>query len=284
MDLKMLEATPPWDWPRDAAETILEALRDKQAEEENRFLAVSLAGDFVVVNDDLCEELMSIVKSNEEPDELRARAAISFGPALEEAEIDDIDDLPAEGADGFDDEGFSPISKQMFETIKTTLRQVFDDESVPTIVRRRVLEGSVRASQDWHADAIRDCYSSDDEDWKLTAVFCMRHIRGFDESILESLDSENPDILYEAVCAAGNWQIKDAWRRVTSLLDSEDTEKDLLIATIEAAGFIRPNDALLVLGDFLDSEDEDIKEAAFEVISLAEGPMDDDEEDDEDFF
>jgi hypothetical protein len=270
MDPRMLEATPPWDWPRDAAETILKALQDKQAEEKDRSLAAELAGDSVVVNDELCEALLSVVDANDEPDELRARAAIAFGPALEEADMDD-----------FEEDGFSPISKQTFEKIQTTLHRTFSVESVPTEVRRRVLEGSVRAPQDWHADAIRDSFSSDEKDWKLTAVFCMRYIRGFDKLILESLDESDPEICYEAVCAAGNWQVRGAWRHITALLKSKKTEKNLLLAAIEAASFIRPKEARLVLGDFLHSRDEDIKEAAFDAISMAEGPLDEDEGDEE---
>jgi hypothetical protein len=52
-----------------------------------------------------------------------------------------------------------------------------------------VLEASVRAPQDWHLDAIREAYSSTDEAWSLTAVFCMRFVRGFNEQILEALES-----------------------------------------------------------------------------------------------
>lgn len=44
---------------------------------------------------------------------------------------------------------------------------------VPKEVRRRVLEGSVRAPQDWHKDAITEAYAGNDELWKLTAVFAM---------------------------------------------------------------------------------------------------------------
>ena len=108
------------------------------------------------------------------------------------------------------------------------------DASVPEDVRRRILEASVRAPQDWHQDAIRAAYASDDDAWRLTAVFCMRFVRGFDEQILEALDSENPDIHYEAVCAAGSWEVDAAWPHITALVTSRKTEKSLLLAAIEA--------------------------------------------------
>jgi hypothetical protein len=34
----------------------------------------------------------------------------------------------------------------------------------------------------------------------------MRFIQEFAEQIVEALESETPDIHYEAVCAAGNWK------------------------------------------------------------------------------
>ena len=56
----------------------------------------------------------------------------------------------------------------------------FMDGDIPKDVRREILEASVRAPQDWHQEAVRMAYSSDDESWRLTAVFCMCYIRGFE--------------------------------------------------------------------------------------------------------
>ena len=81
------------------------------------------------------------------------------------------------------------------------------DASAPKDVRRRALEGSVRGPQTWHRDAIRAAFASADDAWKLTAVFCMRFVMGFDDQALEALNSTNPAIHYEAVVAAGNWGV-----------------------------------------------------------------------------
>jgi hypothetical protein len=142
----------------------------------------------------------------------------------------------------------------------------------------------VRAPQDWHKAAIRDAYSSGDEDWKLTAVFCMQFVRGFDDQILESLDSKNPDIHYEAVCAAGTWEVDAAWPHIVALVTSEETEKALLLVAIEAVASIRPQEAGAILIDLTDSGDEDIVEAAYEAMALAEGPLDDEYDDEDDKF
>ena len=93
----------------------------------------------------------------------------------------------------------------------------------------------MRAPQDWHQDAVGTAFSGDDEAWRVTAVFCMRFVRGFDAQILEALDSKNTNIHYEAVLAAGNWEVDAAWPHVAALVASGDTDKPLLLAAIDRA-------------------------------------------------
>jgi hypothetical protein len=85
------------------------------------------------------------------------------------------------------------------------IRMEIEAIDVPKMVRAAELEASVRAAEDWHADAVRAAFASSDDDWKLTAVFCTGYVPGFDGQILESLKSKNPDVCYEAVVAAGNY-------------------------------------------------------------------------------
>jgi hypothetical protein len=203
---------------------------------------------------------------------LRGRAAISLGPALEYAFID-----------GFEDPDDVPIPENRFREIQESLYKLYFDANTPVEVRRRVLEASVRAPQDWHQSAIQEAYSSVDKSWKLTALFCMRFVRGFNEQILEALEAGNQDIHYEAVCAAGNWEVDAAWSHIAALITSEHTDKYLLLAAIEAVAGIRPQDAAELLIDLTQSEDEDIAEAASEAMAITEALLDleDDDVDDE---
>ncbi len=98
----------------------------------------------------------------------------------------------------------------------------------------------------------------------------MRFLRGFHAEILESLESTNPDIEYQAVCAAGNWEVAAAWPHISKLLKSKKTEKALLLAAIEAVPGIRPEEAAETLGQFIDAEDEDIVDAAYEAMAMAD--------------
>jgi hypothetical protein len=275
MDLTTLHDTPPWEWPEDADKMLLGILRDKKADESERLLAAELAGDSTVINDELADALMSILRNGDESGKLRGKAVLSLGPALEQAYID-----------RFDEPEYVPISEQAFSRIQKTLRKLYMDAKVPKEVRRCILEASVRAPQDWHKNAVRAAYASDDEDWRLTAVFCMRFVGGFENQILQSLESKNPNIHYEAVCAAGNWELEAAWPIISSIITTEENDKPLLLAAIDAAASIHPHEAAGILVDLTESDDEDIVEAAYEAMGMAEALAgedwgDDDDDDDE---
>ena len=155
------------------------------------------------------------------------------------------------------------------------------DTRVPHEVRRRILEASVRAPQKWHQNAIREAYSSGDESWRLTAVFCMRFVRGFNDQIFEALGDETQEIHYQAVRAAGKWEMDAAWSHIAGLVTTEETDKPLLLAAIEGAAGIRPQDSAQILIDLTKSNDEDIVEAAHEAMAMAEVFFDVEDDDDE---
>jgi HEAT repeat protein len=270
MELKILEDIPPWEWPEGTDRVLLGILRDNQKDKSDRLLAAELAGDYTVINDELADALLSIVRNGEESEDLRAKAVISLGPVLETAYIDEFEEPEA-----------VPISEETFHGIQASLRELYMDMDVPMEVRRRTLEASVRAPQEWHQQAIRDAYSSGDDSWRLTAVFCMRYVRGFDTQILEALEDENQDIHYEAVCAAGTWEVDAAWAHITSLATSELTEKSLRLAAIEAVASIRPQEAPDILSEVSQSDDEDILDAVYEAMAMCGVFSDEDYDDDE---
>jgi hypothetical protein len=273
VDLRDLLDTPPWDWPPDTARRFLDVLNDRQASASDRLIAAQHAGDLVVVNDELCAALMGIVSAADELEQLRTAAVVSLGPALEQGYTFEFGEDP-------DD---VPISEHTFHGIQAALRKLFPTESVPKMLRRRILEVSVRSPEDWHREAIRQAYSSGDRDWVLTSVFAMQYVRGFDDWILEALRSSDPDIHYEAVCAAGNRELGAAWDHIFALVDDSDTPRPIRLAAIEAIGSIRPQEARGVLIDLTESDDEEIVEAAEEALALVEPEdLEDDEEEDDD--
>jgi hypothetical protein len=274
MDLEILQDIPPWEWPEGTGDVLLGILLDDDAPEPDRVLAAELAGDYTVINDKLADALLSNLANSNRSEEVRSRAAISLGPVLEQGYVEEFQDPDA-----------VPIAEGTFHRIQESLRKLYADTDVPAEVRRRILEASVRAPQDWHRAAVRAAYASEDDDWRLTGVFCMRFVRGFDEQILEALDSKNESIHYEAVLAAGNSEVAGAWPHIAGLLTSKRTEKPLLLAAIEAAGSVGSLEASGILLDLTESRDEDIAEAAEEALVFARAIRDEDDgyEDEDDF-
>ncbi|MGD9007702.1 MAG: hypothetical protein PVG41_07260 [Desulfobacteraceae bacterium] len=264
MDLRKLAETPPWEWPEEADKVLIEFLTKDQVDASERLLAADLAGDYTVINDELVDALLSILQGHDESEQLRGKAAISLGPVLEQADIF-----------GFDDPDDVPISERSFRKIQESLHRLYLDAALPKKVRRRILEASVRAPRDWHQDAIRSNYAGDDEEWRLTAVFCMRWVRGFDKQILEALESNNEDIHYQAVRAAGNWEMDAAWPHISGLVSAPGTDKPLLLAAVDAMATIRPQEASATLLELAGSDDEEIVDAAHEAMALAAALSDD---------
>jgi hypothetical protein len=276
MELTDLRDTPPWEWPGDAGRQIRKLLNNRNADPAERLLAAEFAGDLTVLDNDLANVLLTVLRNNEEPEELRAEVAIAFGPVLEMGFIEFDEELGE-----FDDPDALPISLGQFHTIQDALGRVYNDPAAPKLVRRKVLEASVRAPEPWHQDAVRTAYTSADPEWVLTAVFAMQYVPGFENEILEALNSSDPEIHFEAVVAAGEKELKAAWPHIFSLATDDSAEKNLRIAAIGAIGSNRPQGADELMTELADSEDEDIAAAAEEVLS-AEDPFEDEEDDEDD--
>jgi hypothetical protein len=269
IDLNVLHATDPWDWPKDTPELLLKALTEGPSTEDDLLKAVEMAGEFCVMNDDLALALLALVGMDDKSDRIRGLSAIALGPALEDADLF-----------GFEDPDEVPISEASFQTIQSTFETLFGNADLPKEVRRRILEATVRAPQPWHKEAIRSAYADPDKDWELTAVFCMRFVHGFKKQILKALDSDDSDIHCEAISAAGDSEVASAWAHIEAILTQDETEKDLLLAAIEASVQIRPLEACALLTDLLNSEDEDIVDVVHEAIAMAGGIAGLDYEDD----
>ncbi len=268
--MERLAQIPSWDWPPDAGAQVLAVLRDAQALESERLLAAELAGCLIILDDPLAHELLRIFSEPAETDAIRARAAISFGAALEEAHLE-----------GLEDRESPAVTEATLARAQLAFRDAYRDPATPVEVRRRALEASVRSPEAWHVAAVRAAYYDSDPAWKLTAVFCMRFVDGFDEEILDALSSLDPDLLHEAIHAARTHEVQDSWPLIqqmiraaesgTPILPTDpDAQRPLLLAAMEAAADIRPFEVSEILGGLIDSEDEEIAAQALDLVNMTE--------------
>jgi hypothetical protein len=107
----------------------------------------------------------------------------------------------------------------------------------------------------------------------------MQYVRGFDAEIVRALDDQDPDIHRHAVCAAAAFEVDAAWSHVASLVGTATHDKPLFLAAIDAVASIRPRQAAAILGVLLESDDEEIADATYTALAMAEElePTDDGE-------
>lgn len=209
-------------------------------------------------------------------EEVRADAVIALGPIIEECGMDYDDALGLEP----DDEFGPPVSRETFAAIVERIRAIYDDEAQPKLLRRRAFEVLVRDLEPWQREAIRKHYRSSDLEWRLTAVFAMGMMTGFEKELVEVVISSEGVLLSEAVRSAGQIGATRAAPRIRELATSEETERDLRCEAILALPHVDP-DAFEILDELTAAHDPVIAEAAeeaLEELGVMRGGFDLDEE------
>lgn len=263
MDLRELTDLPSWEWPDGSRRALLDALTNPSAPAGDRVLAAELAGDLLFMSDEIARALIGLLRDPDASEEIRSRAAISLGPPLEAFELDWL------GIDEEDEEE-GGISRPVAGAIRSALHGIYLDPEVPSLLRRRALESAVRGTDGWQEGAVRAAYHSGDPEWRVTAVYCMKYLEGFEEEIVAAFDSDDPDVELYAVEAAGTWEIDAVWPHLTRLVASEGTEKSLLLAAAHAIACIRPEEAFDTLEHLLEAADDEVADTVDEALSMAE--------------
>ena len=241
---------PPWEWPADLGDKLLAVLKDENRSEEDRSLAAELAADYTVINEDLTEALLAILLDQDLSPEFRGKAAISLGVVLATVELEGGFDFPED----------VPISEALYQRLVGHLERICRGSEAKEL-RRRGLEAAVRSPQGWEANFVRAAHAGEDQEWRLSAVFAMRFLKGFDTEIMEALNDPDPQILAEAIRAAANWEVNGAWRKIARILSEKNLPKPVALACIRAVGMLRPNQVERLLDRFSKSRDPDIASA-----------------------
>jgi HEAT repeat protein len=187
---------------------------------------------------------LSYLLEADEADGVRAAAAAALGRFVLLGELEKIDRATA-------------------ASIEDRLRATIDNPDEMLEVRRRALESIAYSSQSDVRRIIKEAYHSDDEKMQGSALFAMgrsadprwRHL------LLSELDSDNPELRYEAARACGELELSPAVSRLGRMA-TDDPDPEVQQAAVWALGNIGGREARRILGWCYESEDAALSDAA----------------------
>lgn len=221
-----------------------------------------------MVDDQLAQELLRFARNGTLDEEERGRALIVLGPALEECSLEEAPDgtleAPPPGTESWWE---LPLSSAGYRGVTDELRRIYHDGSLPKLVRRQALEAAVRAPRDWHREAAATAWRSEDPEWRLTAVFAMGHLEGFEDELREAYAGEDSVVRREAMLAAGRGSGGEALtREILRVAADRKAPRDERLAAIEALAERQPDGAFEVLDELTADPDPEVAEAAKEAL------------------
>lgn len=165
------------------------------------------------------------------------------------------------------------ISEQMLDEIVDRLLEV-QRGSDALLVRRRALESLGFSSRDEITYLIDKAFQSGMRDWMISALFAMGRSANhrWADQVLEMLESDDSEIRYEAIRAAGELEVKRALPLLFELLEDEDSETRLAaVWSLSQIGGDDVRDALEQIYDETEDEEEaDFIDLALENLQFTE--------------
>jgi HEAT repeat protein len=174
---------------------------------------------------------------------------------------------------------YEDISRGDAKLAQNTVLNVFNSDKEDIEIRRRALEAISNCGHPRMREMIEEFYRHPDLPMKMSAIFAMGRTCDSDwaPEVLEELQSDIPELQYEAARAAGHLELKEAIPYIATLIDViEDTE--VLEVAIWALGEIGGKKARELLQDIINNAEADgndeIVEAAEEAMEMASLPGD----------
>lgn len=160
------------------------------------------------------------------------------------------------------------IPEDIFHSVEEGLLQAYRADQ-QTLVRRRALEAVSFSSRKEINGMIEDAFTSQDEDWQVSAVFSMGASANtrWEPQVMEMLDADSAQLRTEAAYAAGKLDIKEA-KPVLFGLATDDDDESVRRAAIWALSDLGGQNVTDFLEEMLEEaeteEDEEFLEAALE--------------------
>ncbi len=148
-------------------------------------------------------------------------------------------------------------------------------ENPSVLLQRRALESLSYSARDEVAPLILAAYEKPEAEWKASALFSMGRSanRQWEKLVLANLDSDEPDIQFEAIGAAGEMYIERALPRLLEMAeDFENLDQPIRMALARALENIGGMEGISVLSRMLewaeDDEEVELLEQAIEFASF----------------
>jgi HEAT repeat protein len=237
----------------DFRRVFLNALEDEEAEVRREAIE-GLIEDHSTL---LMGRLLTILR-NDPNENVREAAAIALGRFTYNAQCNKLG-IPTEGG-------------RLRDTLLASARDSSEDEEVV----RRVVESLGYYHKDKEVQELIALQYKKRDEFAESAVLAMGRTMDpeWTPIIMHELNSERPEMRYEAAHAAGEMVLKDAVPRLVDLIDDTDTEVRLM--SIWALGQIGGAPASRALTENLQSSDPAVREAAQEAlqeIAFAADPL-----------
>jgi len=143
--------------------------------------------------------------------------------------------------------------------------------------KQRILESLGYSSNDKVNQFITSALKKDKKEWHLSALFAISRSANniWGKAVLEKLTDSDPDIQIEAIKAAGELEIESAKELIIDFMESSTPDEELHIQAIWALSKIGGNDIKELFEEMIeesDYEDEtDILEMAIDKLNLGNG-------------
>ena len=169
------------------------------------------------------------------------------------------------------------IPEDKLKQVEESLLSIYQGQDKP-IVRRRALEALGYSSRDEVPAFMESAYASGDKDWMASALFAMGRSADdrWEKQVLAMLDHPEPDVMLEAIRAAGELELNEARKPLLELVnENEELDVDLRSAAIWSLSQIGGEgvrELFEKLADETEDDDEEfIIEEAIDNLNFKEG-------------
>ena len=192
---------------------------------------------------DMVEPMLDIL-ANDAEDMVQAMAATMLGNYVYQGELDELPLL---------------LKKRIEDALLEAI-----EESNSVLLQRRALEALSYSSREEVPPLILAAYEKKERDWKVTALFAMGRSANqqWGPYILRNLESDEPELLFEAIQAAGEMYLESALPQIQEIAEnSQEMDQLIRMAIARALENIGDSESIEVLSRMLEwaEDDEEIE-------------------------